>query len=66
MNSKELEEATAKYANPPPAGTLCEKCGERPTDLNKYGKMMWICNPCANPPQPLRPNKAQGSYVRSQ
>ena len=53
-----------KYNNPPPPGHLCERCGERPCDLNEYGKMMWICNPCANPPKSLRVNKAQGTSAK--
>ena len=64
MNLQELHEKTKKYENDPPAGHLCERCGEQPCERNEYGKMMWICGKCAEINTPLRPNKAQGTSAK--
>ena len=50
-----------KYNNDPPKGQLCERCAKRPCALNEYGKMMWICETCAEIKTPLLVNKARGT-----
>lgn len=50
-----------KYKNDPPEGHLCEQCGKHPCALNAYGKMMWICETCAEIKRPVLVNKARGT-----
>ena len=50
-----------KYNNDPPKGQLCERCAKRPCALNEYGKMMWICETCAEIKTPVLVNKARGT-----
>ena len=66
-NLREIHRSHEKYKSSPPGYMMCERCWERPTDLNEYGRMMWICKVCSDnkhKPMPRRPNKAVGTRTK--